>query len=208
MPASAEQAWELLRDVEAVASCMPGARITERVDDRHYKGTVGVRFGPANMSFRGEIEVAALEPLRRTLRLVGRGTDSAGGTGASLDLTARVDAVTATSCNLSGNSEVSLSGNAAAFGGRMAEAVAEQVLKQFAGNFAAQLQAREAAGAGGAAATSGTGTASAPAPGSASDAAVAVPRGKSSEQRQLNGLAMLWGVLIGWLRSLFHPRGA
>src|SRR5262249_6050795 len=79
MPASADQAWALRLDAEAVAGCMPGARPTERVADPHYKGAVGVRSGPANMSFRGEIEVAALEPQRRTLRLVGRGTDSAGG---------------------------------------------------------------------------------------------------------------------------------
>ncbi|MFM7658869.1 MAG: SRPBCC domain-containing protein, partial [Burkholderiaceae bacterium] len=47
----------MLCDIEAVASCMPGARITERIDAQHYKGTVSVKFGPASMSFRGEIEV-------------------------------------------------------------------------------------------------------------------------------------------------------
>ena len=79
MPAAAEQAWALLRDLERVAGCMPGAKITERVDDAHYKGTVTVRFGPANMGFRGELEVLALEPSTRTLRLAGKGTDSTGG---------------------------------------------------------------------------------------------------------------------------------
>jgi len=59
MPAPAERAWELLRDIERLAACMPGARITERIDERHYKGTVAVRFGPANLSFRGELELAA-----------------------------------------------------------------------------------------------------------------------------------------------------
>src|SRR3954454_4536596 len=46
IPASADTAWTLLQDIERVAGCMPGAKITERIDDRHYKGTVSVKFGP------------------------------------------------------------------------------------------------------------------------------------------------------------------
>ncbi len=49
-----------------------------------------VKFGPANMSFRGQVEVLGLEPASRTLRLAGKGTDTTGGSGASMDLTARV----------------------------------------------------------------------------------------------------------------------
>ena len=141
MPAPAERAWQLLQDIERVAACMPGARITERIDERHYKGAVAVRFGPASLSFRGEVEVSAIEPETRTLRLLGKGTDASGGSAASLDLTARIEAVDASSCNLTGRSEVSLSGRVATFGARMADAVAEQVLRQFATNFSAPLRA-------------------------------------------------------------------
>ena len=93
LAASADTAWTLLQNIEAVAGCMPGASITERVDARHYKGTVAVKFGPASMSFRGELEVMELEPVSRTLHLVGKGTDSTGSSGVSMDLTARVEAV-------------------------------------------------------------------------------------------------------------------
>ena len=179
VPAPAEQAWQLLSDVERVAACMPGARITERSDPRHYRGTVAVKFGPASMAFRGALEVLALDPASRTLHLIGKGTDTTGGSGAAMDLTASVEAVDAASCNLVGSSEVSLSGKAAAFGGRMAESVAEQVLRQFAANFAAAL--------------SGAAPAAAPA---------------AAPPTQLNGLALLWGALLGWLRSLFGLRGA
>jgi len=209
LPASADQAWELLRDVERVATCMPGARITERLDERHYRGSVAVRLGPANMSFRGELEVTTIEPALRTLRLVGRGTDSSGGSGASLDLTARVDPVDDSSCNLVGNSDVSLSGKVATFGGRMAESVAEQVLKQFVANFGAALQARQASAA--------TTLAAAAAPAANDETTAAVPAAVSGAtaaaappppQRQLNALSLIWGMLVSWLRSLLHPRGA
>jgi hypothetical protein len=141
LPASADAAWSVLKDIAAVAACMPGAKITERVDETHYKGTVSVKVGPASLSFRGEIEVKRVDAASRTLRLYAKGTDTTGGSGASMDLTARVDALDANACNLVGESEVSMSGKAAAFGARMIGPVSDQVLGQFAANFAARLQA-------------------------------------------------------------------
>jgi hypothetical protein len=141
LPASADAAWAQLRDIAAVASCMPGAKITERVDETHYKGAVSVKVGPASLSFRGEIEVKGVDASTRTLRLFAKGMDTTGGSGASMDLTARVDALDANACNLVGESEVSMSGKAAAFGARMIGPVSDQVLGQFAANFAARLQA-------------------------------------------------------------------
>jgi carbon monoxide dehydrogenase subunit G len=193
MPAPAERAWALLQDIERVAACMPGARITERIDPRHYKGTVAVRFGPANLSFRGDLELAAIEPATRTLRLLGKGTDTSGGSGASLDLTGRIDAVDATSCTLTGRSEMSLSGRVATFGGRMAESVADQVLRQFAANFSAALEKQA--------------TPNAAAAGPASETAVAASPA-AVQQTPLNGFALLWAIVRGWLRGLLGRSGA
>ena len=190
MPASADTAWALLQNIEGVAGCMPGAKITERLDAQHYKGTMAVRFGPASMAFRGEIEVRAVEPATKTLRLFAKGTDTTGSSGASMDLTARVEAVDAASCNLVGTSEVSMSGKAATFGGRMMGSVADQVLKQFAGNFAAQVQALQAQES------------------TASTAALAAPTAPASTPAQLNGLALAWVIVKDWLRSLFAAKKA
>jgi uncharacterized protein len=191
LPAAADQAWRLLADVERVAACMPGARITERVDERHFKGTVAVKFGPASLNFRGELEVLALEPGSRTLQLRGKGTDATGGSAASLDLTARIEGKDAASSSLVGRGEASMSGRAATFGARVADPVAQQVLQQFADNFIAELRARAAAGGGG--------------PGSGSEAAQAAPA--TSPAKPLNGLALLWAVLRSWLRSLLGAKG-
>lgn len=191
MPGSAQTAWTLLQDIEGVASCMPGARITERTDAQHYKGTVAVKFGPASMSFRGEVEVKAIDAASRTLRLVGKGTDSTGSSGASMDLTARIEALSDSACNLVGNSEVSMSGKAAAFGGRMMNSVADQVLKQFADNFAAKVQALQSSGPGGPSASAGGGAPAA-----------------ATEPSQLNALALAWAVIKDWFKSLFSAKRA
>ena len=192
VPASADAAWALLQDIEGVAGCMPGAKITERVSDQLYKGTVAVKFGPASMSFRGEVEVVSLEPASKTLHIVGKGTDSTGSSGASMDLTARVEAIDAAACNLIGTSEVSMSGKAAAFGGRMIDSVADQLLKQFASNFAGQVQAKQVQ------------VSESPVP--AVQASAPVAPAAASQPKQLNALALIWAVVKDWLGSLFGAK--
>ena len=128
----------------------------------------------------------------RTLRLLGKGTDSTGSSGASMNLTARIEAAEGGLCNLVGAAEVSMSGKAAAFGGRMMNTVADQILKQFADNFAGQVSARQAQRAASAAAGSG-----APA------VAVTIPPPAAGE---LNGLALAWTIFKDWLRGLFSRK--
>jgi hypothetical protein len=139
------------------------------------------------MSFRGEVDVMALEPASRTVRLAGKGTDATGTSGASMDLTARVEAVNASSSRLLGSSEVTMSGKAAAFGARMMSSVADQVLKQFGDNFASQLRAMQPQ-----------------TPAVPPQADAATPPGA----HQLNGLALAWAVIKDWLRSLFRAKRA
>jgi carbon monoxide dehydrogenase subunit G len=208
LPGTADVAWEFLQDIEAVAGCMPGAKITERSPGGGYKGTITVRVGPATMSFRGDVEVRDVDPAAHSLRLLGKGTDTTGSSGASMDLFARIERTGDDASNLVGRSEVSMSGKAAAFGGRMMNSVADQVLKQFAENFAAGVAALSARRT--ASASSGAPTADgAPAPrGPAANPPpfVNAPAASSVTARaesELNGVALLWAVIKDWLRGLF-----
>ncbi|MEJ8835824.1 SRPBCC family protein [Ramlibacter sp. AN1133] len=207
-PAAA--AWVLLQDLEAVAACMPGARITERVDERHVKGTVTVKLGPASLVFRGEVEVKDVDDAARSLFLVGRGTDTTGTSGAAMDLRAHIEEEGSTACRLVGAAEVSVSGKAATFGGRMMSAVADQVLQQFAANFAEKLRSvpvppqAEAIPEPAAARADGAAPAT---PAALSAAAAAVPATPAAA-RELNGLALLWAVFRDWLHQLFPARRA
>ena len=192
MPSSPEIAWKFLQDLEAVAACMPGAKLTEKVDENRHKGTVTVRVGPATMSFRGEVEVQDIDPTTQSLRLIGKGTDSTGNSGVSMNLLARIDAVDGGLSELVGSSEVSMSGRAAAFGGRMMDAVADKILLQFADNFAAEVAALQNPGSG------------------AVDAADDEPTVVAPAMRatELNALALGWAVFKDWLRGLFTKKKA
>ncbi len=83
-----------------------------------------------------------------------------------------------------------MSGKAAAFGGRMMNTVADQILKQFADNFAALVRARQAQ----------------PMPeSSATDAPAATPAAPAP-QAELNGMALAWAVVRDWLRGIFSRK--
>ena len=215
MPAGAEVTWSTLSDIEQVASCMPGASITERIDATHYKGTVKVKVGPAMLNFRGDIEVKERDEAARSLRLVAKGTDQSGTSAASLDLTARVEEAADGGSSLVGHSESTVSGKAATFGGRMMDAVADQILKQFAANFAARVaQAKPPAPPSpetmaettpsAAAATAG----GAPAAAVASSERAAQPAAPPPAAKPLNAFALLWAVIRDWFRGLFHKKTA
>jgi carbon monoxide dehydrogenase subunit G len=188
MPADPAATWELLADVESVAACMPGAKVTERIDDRHFKGTVTVKLGPAALSFRGDMEVRELDAENRTLLLGAKGTDTSGSSAASLDLKAVVREAADGTSALTGTCEATINGRAATFGGRMMDTVAEQILGQFAVNFAARLQAR------------------APAP--RKEDPVGTPAASSGPPpaAPLNAMTLLWAAVRSWLRGLFKKR--
>jgi carbon monoxide dehydrogenase subunit G len=205
LAATADAGWQCLQDIEAVGACMPGAKITERIDATHYKGTVTVKIGPASMSFKGNIEVLELDSASRTLHLVGKGADSTGTSGASMDLIATIQ-TQGTACELAGKSEVSMSGKAAAFGGRMMNTVADQILKQFVDNFAALAQSMTAQQAVPLAAAPAS-LSSAPSSTSSADPAPVVSR-PSAQSAELNGLSLAWAVVHDWLRRLFSRKTA
>ena len=178
-------AWKFLQDIPGVAGCMPGAEITETIDDSHYKGRVKAKLGPATMAFNGDIEIKGIDAEQRKLHLVGHGQDSKGTSSATMDLTAWVVDAGDGKCELRGEASVSVTGKAASLGGRMMTQVADQILNQFGKNFANNVMAM----------------------GEGEQAEEA--REELTEQpKELNGLAFAWSVIVGFLRGLFGHRKA
>jgi carbon monoxide dehydrogenase subunit G len=204
--ASVDQAWAVLRDIRAVAACMPGAQITEQLDDTHFKGTVKSKVGPAVMSFGGDIELQGLDAAARSLQMLGKGADKAGSS-ASMQLTAHLEAgADGASAVLVGQATITVSGKLAQFGSRLLVPVSDAMLAQFAGNFAAAaaavVTAPPAASAAATAAVAQAAAGDAPAPPPAS--ALLPP--PAAPVQELNALALMWTVFKGWLAGLFGGR--
>ncbi len=197
LDASVEQAWAVLADVRATAACMPGAQITEQVDETHYKGTVKSKIGPAVMLFNGEIEVLGLDPAARQLQMLGKGADKAGSS-ATMKLSAQVEPGEAPGSSvLVGQAVITVSGKLAQFGSRLLVPVSDAMLQQFAANF------RSAAAAVPLAAVAPEGGSSAVPPSAAPAAAAAAV----AEVKALNPFALLWIMVKNWLAGLFGKRG-
>jgi uncharacterized protein len=190
--ASPAQCWAVLRDVRAVAGCMPGASITEQVDATHYKGAVKLKVGPANAAFAGDIEVLALDEAAQRVQLLGKGADKGGST-ASMDLTATVEpGATAGQCMLVGVAAVIVNGKFAQFGGRMMVQVSDMILGQFADNF--RIAAAAVPGAAPAVAATAVETRATP--------STAAPKATT----ELSALAIGWALVKSWFAGLFGKR--
>ncbi len=73
-----EAVWALMSDPEAVARCMPGARLDGPPEDGRIKGRIEVRLGPVAASFSGEGTVTQA-PSEYRQRIEGRAVDRKGG---------------------------------------------------------------------------------------------------------------------------------
>ena len=177
---SLSDAWNLLENIEQVASCMPGAEITETVDENNFKGSVKVKIGPMHVAFNGDIAVQEINPSEHQVHLIAKGQDSKGTSSASMDLTASVRTGESGASELTGDADVTVNGKLANFGGRMMTQVADQILGQFADNFSSKLGAS-------AGSEDSTQTASEPEP----------------QVQEINGLKFAWQALIGFIKSFF-----
>jgi uncharacterized protein len=182
---SVEAAWQVLSNMNELATCMPGAQITEEIDATNYKGAVKVKVGPAVAAFAGTIEVLTLDAASRTLKMMGKGADK-GGSSASMELTAKLVEDGSEKCVLEGHAQVIVNGKFAQFGGRMMTSVSDMILAQFADVFSQKAQVVQAVMASASASESATG---------ASDASTAPAQSAPVAPvvaKEFNALAFIW----------------
>jgi uncharacterized protein len=194
------RAWAILGDLKAVASCMPGAELTEQLSDTSYKGGVKVKVGPAVAQFGGTVDVLEKDDATRKMVLRGKGADK-GGSSASMDMNAMIedDPAKPAHCVLHGDAAVIVNGKFAQFGGRMMVQVSDMILVQFVENFRqAALALPAPAGA----------QASASAANTSGSASAEAPRAAPPKVAQeINGLAIVWSLIKGWFAGLFGSKG-
>jgi carbon monoxide dehydrogenase subunit G len=187
--AGLEASWAILSNMNELATCMPGAQITEEIDDKHFKGSVRVKVGPAVAAFAGTIEILTLDPVTRTLKMMGKGADKSGSS-ASMELTATLVSADNGHSTLEGHAEVIVNGKFAQFGGRMMTSVSDMILLQFADVFSQKAQALQGAAA--PAAEVAAGAPPAPPPPSAPIVA-----------KEFNALGFAWLMIKKFFADLF-----
>jgi carbon monoxide dehydrogenase subunit G len=203
--ASPAQAWTVLGHLQATAACMPGAALTESVDERHHKGTVRAKVGPAQLLFHGDLEVLALEPDSHRLELLGKGADRAGSS-ASLRLKAWLEpGADSGACQLVGEATVTVSGKLAQLGSRLLVPVSDALLAQFAVNFEKAALAVPAPALAEPVSSLAVIPVASPLPAPSATTAV-VPLAPATPPPALNALTLLWTALKAWIAGLFKGK--
>jgi uncharacterized protein len=196
VPLSPAQAWPVLMDIRRMAPCMPGAELTEVVDDRTYKGRISVRLGPVALTFAGLVKFEEIDDAGRKARVRAQGDDAKGRGAAQAMATFRVEPNGAGSKVLV-HTDLSLSGAVAQYGRGvgMIQATAAALINQFAGNLRREIAARGAPA-----------DVAPPAAASASFAAPATASVAPAPAKPISGFSLMARVLWGSIMRLFRGR--
>jgi carbon monoxide dehydrogenase subunit G len=134
-----EKVWVFLSDPRKVAACMPGAQITEQVDDHTYKGAIKVKVGPSITDFKGELQVLRLDGQAHEIEILGKGQDVRGKGSAGMKMAGKLRAVDG-GTEVSSVAELNVVGILAQMGARVINQVNDIMFEQFVKNFRQQLQ--------------------------------------------------------------------
>lgn len=133
------QVWDLLLDVERIAPCMPGAELTEVVDERTWRGRVRMRIGPVSLNYTGQVVIEERDDDAMTVTLRAEGAEVSGKGQAAAKVRSRVEATADGGSRVLISNDLALAGMAAQFGGRMIADVSNHLTQQFATCLGAKL---------------------------------------------------------------------
>lgn len=147
VPRPIDEAWAVLTDVERIAPCLPGAQLTEIVDD-DYHGTVKVKVGPMVAQYAGVARFQELDPVTHHAVLEAKGKERNGRGTASALVTAHLISE-GDSTRVRVSTDLTISGPLAQFGrGAIAE-VSGRLLGQFVDRLKETVLDQSAAGVSG-----------------------------------------------------------
>jgi carbon monoxide dehydrogenase subunit G len=207
VPLPPAEAWPLLMDIRGIAPCMPGAQLTEVVDDRNYKGNIAVRLGPVALTFAGLVTFEEIDNEKHTARVRAQGTDAKGRGSAQAKATFRLEPSAAGSKVLV-HTDLTLSGSVAQYGRGvgMIQATASAIMNQFANALKAKIAQGKPAAAVPAPAPAAPQPGAAPsreaAPPSSSPAGAPLP----AAAKPISGFSLMLEVLWNSIRRLFGGR--
>jgi carbon monoxide dehydrogenase subunit G len=138
--ASAETAWNFLTDPVRVARCLPGAAITNQVDERTHAGTITVKVGPVAATYKGTMRFERLEAANRTAEIVAAGQDVRGKGGADMRMTSRLVERGPGETEVLITSQVNVMGILAQFGRGMIQDVSDQMFASFVTAMRAEVE--------------------------------------------------------------------
>lgn len=195
VPAPVDHVWTYLLDVERVAPCMPGAELTEVIDDHTWKGKVNMKLGPVSLAFAGTVTMQERDDQAKRIVLAAKGMEQKGKGAANASVTSWLeqgDGVT----NVKMRADIHLTGTVAQLSRGLLPEVSRKLTQQFADCLLQSMRAAEVRA-----------TESADLAAEAAAPVEASARAKPIGGIRL-GLAAVWASIKGFFRRLFGKREA
>jgi carbon monoxide dehydrogenase subunit G len=143
-----DRVWKHMLDVENVAPCMPGAELTEVVDDHTWKGKTNIKVGPVSLSFAGTVVIQERDDAGHRVVLKAQGMEQRGKGAASALATSQLSEVEG-GTKVVLDTDLTISGAVAQYGRGMIADISQRLTREFAQCLEANIIAGEAEPEGG-----------------------------------------------------------
>ena len=128
--APADEVWAFLSDPERVAAALPGAEITEKVDENTYKGGLAISMGPVSAAYTGTVAFE-LDEENRSAVVSARGRGKAGMGNADMRMTSTVVPLGPGETEVTVTADIAVTGILAQLGRGMMQPVSRRMFQQF-----------------------------------------------------------------------------
>ena len=134
-----EKVWQFFENIPQVATCLPGAELTEDLGDEKYKGKVAIRMGPVRMQFAGTADITERDEAAKRVVVHAAGADEKGRGQAAMIVTATLTRA-GRGTKVAVAQDLQLSGAAAQYGRGMISDVSSVLMGDFATNMQDRIQ--------------------------------------------------------------------
>jgi len=183
-----DQVFAYLLDINKVVGCVPGAELTEVVDESTFKGKVKVKVGPITVAYSGTARIAERDDAGRSATLEAEGRETTGPGSARAKAIMKVEAE-GTGSLVKVTTDYSIAGRVAQFGRGVMEDVSRRIVNDMAACIKANVEGQEPTPA----AVEGGAPVEAPAPMTA---------------KPVNAISLFFQVLWSGIRKLFGAKSA
>ena len=190
-----DKVFAYLLEINKVVGCVPGAELTEVVDDNTFKGRVKVKVGPITVAYNGTARIAERDPAQRTATLSAEGRETTGPGSARATAQMKVEPAGENSI-VTITTEYHVAGRVAQFGRGVMEDVSRRLVNEMAACIQANVEADEP-GDGDVAASverPSSGSAESPAP---------KPRPAQATAKPVSAFSLFWHLVKLRLARLF-----
>jgi uncharacterized protein len=137
-----DRVFAYLLDVNKVVGCVPGAELSEVIDESTFKGKVKVKVGPITVAYSGTARIAGRDDAGRSATLEAEGRETTGPGSARAKALMQVEAE-GTGSLVRVTTDYSVAGRVAQFGRGVMEDVSRRIVNDMAACIKANVEGQE-----------------------------------------------------------------